>query len=175
MSERSRRVYLAGPDVFYPDAKDRAMRLKDTCRHYGFEGVFPLDSEVQLRMPIEQQENGFAIYEANLELIRGCQAILANMSPFRGPSMDVGTGFEIGFGKALGLEVVGYTSELTEYKTRVKEDGLLIEDFKMYDNLMVHCATCGDIFSSPHEALDYLAILFEAGEPTARVSLHAPR
>jgi len=168
-------VYLAGPDVFYPDAAERASRLKDTCRHYGFEGVFPLDSGVELRRPIEQQENGFVIYDANINLIRSCQAILANMSPFRGPSMDVGTAFEIGFGRALGLEVVGYTSSMTEYKTRVTPDGLLIEDFKMVDNLMVHCATGGDIFATPHEALDYLAVMFDSGEPTARVSLFSPR
>lgn len=164
------RVYLAGPDVFYPDVAERADKLKDTCRHYGFEGVFPLDSGLQLISPIAREENGYLIYEANIKLIRSCQAILANMSPFRGPSLDAGTAFEIGYGRALGLEVVGYTSDLTLYKDRVTPDGLMIEDFGMIDNLMLHAAVCGDIFKNPHQALDYLAVLFESGDPTVRIS-----
>ena len=163
------RVYLAGPDVFFPDAAERSAILKDACRHYGFEGVFPLDSGVQLVSPIAQEENGFLIYEANIRLIRSCQAIMANVSPFRGPSVDAGTAFEIGFGRALGLEVVGYTSNRSVYKDRVIPDGLMVEDFQMFDNLMIHAALCGDIFLTPQEALDYLAVLFDSGEPTARI------
>ena len=165
------RVYLAGPDVFYPDVADRSAKLKDACRHYGFEGIFPLDSGVQLIPPVEREENGFLIYEANIKLIQSCQAMLANVSPFRGPSLDAGTAFEIGFGRALGLEVVGYTSDRSLYKDRVTPDGLMVEDFGMIDNLMIHAAICGDIFLSPQEALDYLAVLFESGEPTARISV----
>lgn len=165
------RVYLAGPDVFYPDVTERAARLKDTCLHYGFEGVFPLDSGLQLISPIAREENGFLIYEANIKLIRSCQAILANMNPFRGPSLDAGTAFEIGYGRALGLDVVGYVERRTLYKDRVVPDGLMVEDFGMVDNLMLHAAVCGDIFESAHEALDYLTILFDSGEPTARLSV----
>lgn len=164
-----RRVYLAGPDVFYPDVANRSAMLKDTCRHYGFEGVFPLDSGLQLVTPMAREENGYLIYEANIKLIQSCQAILANISPFRGPSVDAGTAFEIGFGRALGLEVVAYTSDLRLYKDRVTPDGLMVEDFEMLDNLMIHVAVCGDIFKSPQEALDYLAIIFDSGEPTARI------
>ena len=169
-SNHYRRVYLAGPDVFFPDVAERSARLKDTCRHYGFEGVFPLDSGVKITSALAREENGYLIYEANISLIRSCQAILANVTPFRGPSVDAGTAFEIGFGRALGLEVVGYTAIRNLYKDRVTPDGLMVEDFDMVDNLMIHSAMCGDIFSTPQEALDYLAILFDSGEPTARVS-----
>lgn len=164
------RVYLAGPDVFYPDVADRAAKLKDTCRHYGFEGVFPLDSEIQFLTPSAREENGYRIYDANCKLIKSCQAILANVTPFRGPSLDAGTAFEIGYGRALGLDVVGYTSNRTNYKDRVTPDGLMIEDFGMIDNLMIHAACCGDIYETPHQALDYLVVLFESGEPTARLN-----
>jgi nucleoside 2-deoxyribosyltransferase len=160
------RVYLAGPDVFYPDATERAARLKDLCQQNGLEGVFPLDSQVKLLEPFEQEDNGFLIYHANVKLIKSCWAMLANMNPFRGPSMDVGTAFEIGYGRALELHVVGYTDSKTEYKTRVKEDGLVIENFGMVDNLMVHAAVCGDIFESVEEAIEYLGKLFTDGEPT---------
>jgi nucleoside 2-deoxyribosyltransferase len=160
------RIYLAGPDVFFPDVAERAAALKSLCAKFGYEGVFPLDSGVQLLRPLNQEENGFLIYEANIKLIRGCHGVLANMSPFRGPSMDPGTAFEMGFGRALGLEVVGYTDTLTQYKSRVEPDGMLVEDFSMIDNLMVHAAACGDIFNGPEEALDYLAKVLDSGEPT---------
>ncbi len=160
------RVYLAGPDVFYPDAAERAARLKEMCHKRGLEGVFPLDSQVKLLEPIEQEENGFIIYRANVKLIKSCWAILANMSPFRGPSMDVGTAFEIGYGRALDLHIVGYTDSKTDYNTRVKEDGLLTENFGMVDNLMVHAAVCGDIFGEVEEAIEYLGRLYNDGEPT---------
>jgi nucleoside 2-deoxyribosyltransferase len=160
------RVYLAGPDVFYPDAADRAARLKEMCRQRGLEGVFPLDSSIVFLDPLEQEENGFRIYRGNVKLIETCWAMLANMTPFRGPSMDVGTAFEIGYGRALNMNVIGYTNSKTEYKTRVQGDGLLIEDFGMTDNLMVHAAVCGDIFTDPEEGIEYLARLFNDGEPT---------
>ena len=153
----NKRVYLAGPDVFFPDVTERAEKLKIQCDLWGLEGVFPLDSEVKLEEPINQEKNGYRIYEGNLGLIKSSAAVLANISPFRGPSVDAGTAFEIGYGLAHGLIVVGYTTSKTFYKERVKPDGLLIEDFGMIDNLMIHGATCGKIFESASEALGYLS------------------
>jgi nucleoside 2-deoxyribosyltransferase len=153
----NRRVYLAGPDVFYPDVTERSEFLKIQCDLWGLEGVFPLDSEVKLEEPINQEKNGYLIYEGNLKLIKSCAAVLANVSPFRGPSVDAGTAFEIGYGLASGLIVVGYTNDKTFYKDRVQPDGLFIEDFGMIDNLMIHGATGGRIFRQPVEAIGYLA------------------
>jgi len=157
LNNMNNRIYLAGPDVFFPDVIKRAEFLKAQCNICGFEGVFPLDSEVKLEEPINQEKNGYLIYEGNLSLIKSCVAVLANISPFRGPSIDAGTAFEIGYGLANGLIVVGYTINKTFYKERVKPDGLLIEDFEMIDNLMIHGATCGKIFESSLDALGYLS------------------
>ena len=154
---KNNRVYLAGPDVFFPDVTKRAENLKIQCDLWGFDGVFPLDSEIKLEEPINQEKNGYLIYEGNLGLIRSCAAVLANISPFRGPSVDAGTAFEIGYGLAKGLIVVGYTTSKTFYKERVKPDDMLIEDFGMIDNLMIHGAICGKIFESVSEALGYLS------------------
>lgn len=160
------RVYLAGPDVFYPDAAERSVRLKELCRNQGLVGVFPFDSGIKLLDPLEQKENGMRIAHGNLKLIESSWAILANMSPFRGPSMDVGTAFEMGYGRGLHLNVVGYTNSNIEYKNRVKEDGLHIEDFKMIDNLMVHSAVADNIFENAGLAIEYLGCLFRDGGPT---------
>ena len=154
---KNRRVYLAGPDVFFPDVTERSETLKILCDHYDLEGVFPLDSEIKLVEPINQEKNGYIIYQGNIKLIQSCAAVLANISPFRGPSVDAGTAFEIGYGLASGLIVVAYTNNKTFYKSRVKPDGLMVEDFDMLDNLMIHCATNGNIFDRPSLALKYLA------------------
>lgn len=152
-----KRVYLAGPDVFFPDAIERSEVLKIQCDLYGLDGVFPLDANIKLEEPINQEKNGYTIFNGNLGLIKSCDAVLANLSPFRGPSVDAGTAFEIGYGLANGLIVVGYTPHLSPYKDRVSPDGLMIEDFGMIDNLMIHCAAKGKIFKSSSEAIKYLA------------------
>ena len=41
-----KKIYLAGPDVFLPNAKEHGEVLKDRCLEYGFKGLFPLDNEV---------------------------------------------------------------------------------------------------------------------------------
>jgi nucleoside 2-deoxyribosyltransferase len=152
-----KRIYLAGPDVFYPDAIERASKLKEICSRRGLIGIFPLDADLDLKnlTPIEQ---GRKIYWANMTLIDTCDAVLANMSPFRGPSMDTGTAYEMGVAGGQGKPVVGYTSSLTTYDTRVPQDGLLIERFDMIDNLMVHTGARA-IFSTPEEAASFLATL----------------
>jgi len=156
---KNNRVYLAGPDVFFPDVSEISSRLKKLCENYGLEGVFPLDSVIKLEEQTTEEakvRNGRRIYEGNLDLIRSSAAILANISPFRGPSADPGTTFEMGFGKGLGLIVVGYTTQKTLYKDRVTPDGLMIEDFGMIDNLMIQGVTGDRIYETPEEAIIYL-------------------
>ena len=42
--------------------------------------------------------------------MRSCDAAVANLTPFRGVSADAGTAFEVGFMRALGRPVLGYTN-----------------------------------------------------------------
>jgi nucleoside 2-deoxyribosyltransferase len=151
------KVYLAGPDVFLPNALEVGANLKALCAKYGLQGVFPLDSKVKLD-GLDPYEQGIAIYWANVDLIKECDALLVNMTPFRGPSMDVGTAFEVGYGAALSKILMGYTEfgAGSLYKERVKLDGNLIEDFGMVDNLMVDAPMEG-IFDTAEEAIKILA------------------
>ncbi|MCW8914582.1 MAG: nucleoside 2-deoxyribosyltransferase [Magnetovibrio sp.] len=147
------KVYLAGPDVFFPDAKAHGERLKATCVQYGLEGVFPLDANLDL-IGLSKSDAANAIYKANVALIDGCDALIANMTPFRGVNMDTGTAFEMGYAKAQGKVVVGYSENPALYLDRVKSgfstqvdeagelrdgDGLVVEDFGLTDNLMMVC------------------------------------
>jgi nucleoside 2-deoxyribosyltransferase len=81
-----KRIYLAGPDVFLPDAREIANKKKAICDECGFEGVSPADSE--LTLPAEPAKAAHAISEGNEELMKTCDLVIANMTPFRGVSMD---------------------------------------------------------------------------------------
>lgn len=61
-----KKIYLAGPDVFEKDALAQGEVLKKLCNDFGFEGVFPLDNDIQEDDPAKMAE---AIRVANLALI----------------------------------------------------------------------------------------------------------
>ncbi|MBI1354562.1 MAG: hypothetical protein GC160_09455 [Acidobacteria bacterium] len=141
------KIYLAGPDVFLPDAVQVGARKKALCAAFGFEGLYPLDNE--LATP-----TALAIFDANCRLMRQADVGMFNLSPFRGPSADAGTAFEVGFLAALGKPLYGYSNNAALYGDRVEAamgatrrnggwwaaDGMSIEDFGLQDNLMLDCA-----------------------------------
>lgn len=158
------KAYLAGLDVFLPDPKEMGEKKKRLCDKYGFTGVFPIDAELNLA-GLSPFEAGLLISEANEKLLKNCQFVIANITPFRGPSADVGTVFEIGFAKALGLPIFAYTNTeilFTERTVRhlgidkdksidklIDHDNMEIEQFSMTDNLMID----GGIITSKGEII----------------------
>jgi len=146
------KIYLAGPEVFLPDPLSVGRKKKDLCWKYGFEGVSPLDVGFD-PIDLPKREQGSRISQNNELLIGSCDLLIANMTPFRGPSMDVGTAFEVGFARALGKPVFGYsndagklTERTIEFLGRIIERnngrledsrGIEIEDFDLVDNLMI--------------------------------------
>ena len=146
------RVYLAGPEVFLPDALDVAAAKKRICAAHGLEGVFPLDPPPAA--PPAERPYWMRIYLGNEAHIRSCGALIANLTPFRGPSADVGTVFELGFMRGLGRPVAGYSNVATDFLARTlgflsdaarrrgdggweDADAMGLEDFGLMDNLMV--------------------------------------
>lgn len=134
-------VYLAGPDVFRPDAIELGRRKKEICAHHGLEGRFPLDmqlpSDLGMLVPAEQAK---ALYLGCTTMMDDCVAGLANLTPFRGTSADVGTAFELGYLTGQGKPVFAYTGETAHYQDRVDQDGLFVEPFGLCDNLMLEGA-----------------------------------
>ena len=150
------RVYLAGPDVFLPDPLARAAALKAVCARHGLVGISPLDALdggdpaawLGLSEPMR-------IARRNEAHIAGCAVLVANLTPFRGPSADAGTVFELGYMRALGRPVFGWTNCAEAFAVRTRAhcgpaaaaqpdgtwrdgEGLLLEDFApLADNLMI--------------------------------------
>lgn len=142
------KVYLAGPDVFLPRAMIVGQAKAAMCAGLGLEALYPLDADLEIdweTAPTPSQ--ALAIFESNREMIRTADAVLANLTPFRGPSADAGTVWEIGFAYALGKPVIGYSNVAAPFAARTRAflgaapDGLNIEDFSLQsDNLMIHYA-----------------------------------
>ena len=146
-----KRIYLAGPEVFFPAEEHQAIvaEKKRLLLEYGLEGVDPLDSELASSDSETKFRLGHRIYRANRELMDSCDAIIANLTPFRGISADPGTVFEVGYMIGQGKPAFGFTLDNRYYRERAGGtdlDGLghSIEDFEMSDNLMIE----GGIYGS---------------------------
>lgn len=149
-----KRIYLAGPEVFLRDPQAIFEAKKKICRQYGFEGVSPLESHLDFS-DSPPAEVGWRISQANERCMRSCDVLIANLTPFRSPSADPGTAFELGFMRALGRPVLAYTNvdgtllgrteayfegglqRRNEQGELEDPDGLLVEDFGLVDNLMI--------------------------------------
>lgn len=161
------KVYLSGPDFNHPQAEQILNDKKMICERYGLEGVAINDAKIdtspiarrKLDLPIyrlKQLNPGITIYYAVVELIASCDVLIANMDPFRGPSMDVGAAFEMGYMTAAGKPIVGYSSNRQSYSDRVASlyelmdqpvverngraytsDGWTVESFALPDSHMV--------------------------------------
>lgn len=129
-----KKVYLAGFDVFAPDAVRRGAAMKRMCAEYGVIGLYPLDNEA---------DSVQDIFAGNTGLIDQCDVVIANLNPFRGDEPDSGTAFEIGYAYARGKQILGYLSDGRTMRERLgetDENGFSVENFGMPVNLMLGCA-----------------------------------
>ncbi|RTL55310.1 MAG: nucleoside 2-deoxyribosyltransferase [Bradyrhizobiaceae bacterium] len=140
------RIYLAGPDVFLPDAVAMGRRKTALCANYGHVGLYPLDSGIDIAAP----DASLDIFRANQAMMDSADAVVANLTPFRGPSADAGTVYELGYMAGRGKLCLGYSNDPEIYADRVRKlnltspdtasfdlDGLAVEDFRHADNLMI--------------------------------------
>ncbi|WP_137860709.1 MULTISPECIES: nucleoside 2-deoxyribosyltransferase [Variovorax] len=166
------RIYLAGPDVFHPNARAIFARLKAHCERLGLRALVPIDAEHDPVDPLASREAAAQrIYESNIALLRQADGVAANLQPFRGLEPDSGTVFEVGFAAAMGLPVVAYGVPKATYGARVcaalgcardasgaardGASGMVVEEFDQRLNLML--ARSMVIVESAEAALQLLA------------------
>ncbi len=97
-------------------------RMKMLCRQHGLLGVAPLDNQIGLEAwrPGKQLLN--RIVAADIELMQQLEAGIFCLDGFRrGPEMDPGTAFEVGYMKALGKPIAGWTSDPRNYPDKVAD------------------------------------------------------
>ena len=141
------KIYLAGPDVFLPDAVDIGRRKVELCARHGLTGLYPLDNIVDL----SAKNPSLLIFRGNEKMMIAADAIIANLTPFRGPGADAGTVYELGYMAGRDKLCLGYSNDPSLYPDRVRKftdvaskdgrlvdaDGLTVEDFGLADNLMM--------------------------------------
>ncbi len=147
---QKKKIYLAGFDVFYPNAVEVLEKKKKLCEDYGFTGLAPLDNKVDFSQSKAKIRKD--IYDANIALINEADLLCVNLNAFRHGEPDPGTVFEIGYAVGLGKEVYVYldSDESMLEKTRTNDaqcvckegvwydgNGLMIEDFDGMFNLMI--------------------------------------
>lgn len=164
-----KRIYLAGPAVFFGDRAQVFEQLKALCTKHNVLGVSPLDGEATSAMPTSSEIN-----LANIQKIHDCDGVLADLRPFRGKyEPDSGTCFELGYACALGKpgamylpksaqslkdkigQLSGYTEkdgELVdnEFQMSVEDFGnplnlMLSENYKSFDTAeeaLIHLIQC---------------------------------
>lgn len=170
--KKKRCVYLAGPQVFFLNSEAFGKRMKGACELLGLVGLYPGDfidgvdlkkSDSTPTLKVQAKK----IYDACISNLKRSDFVIADITPFRGISADVGTAFEIGYARALGKPTVLYSNDSEIYRNKVAQgfspfSGLseerdvnenLVENFGLVDNLMI---TAGHkVFKSFEDALLY--------------------
>lgn len=141
------KIYLAGPDVFLHDALEIGRRKVELCTRHGLTGRYPLDNAID----VAAGDASLQIFRGNEAMMIEADAIIANLTPFRGPGADAGTVYELGYMAGRGKLCLGYSNHPACYADRVRQftdvdsrdgrlidaHGLTVEDFGLTDNLMM--------------------------------------
>lgn len=95
-------------------------RMKTLCLGFGVVGVAPLDNQIGLEGIAPGRELLERIVRADIALMDELDAAVFCLDSFRrGPEMDPGTAFEVGYMKALGKPIAGWTRDTRPYPQRV--------------------------------------------------------
>lgn len=155
-------VYLADLVRYEEGAGQIYEKRKELCRRYGLEALTPLDL-AQGREWV-QSPNRYTqaadLTENYLELIRECDAVVADLNNYRGYECANDVGFECGVGLELKKKLFGYMQdtrpciekiphlgEEAEYRDMT---GSNVENFNYPANLMFACSM--KIYESKFEA-----------------------
>ena len=162
MNHRKPAVYWAGPWVFSPSPEEIGSQLSRLCDAAGLVAVLPFEDA-----PNRRPFDATMIYRENIARIAKADAVVADISPFRGPHMDPGTAMEIGYAAALDKPVFAYTNSPGSLIQRIQcedtgtgcrdEHGSLVEDFGLSDNLMIGCTLASPVSLHASAALEAAA------------------
>jgi len=148
-------AYLAGPDVFLPNAAAHAARKVEICRQYGLRGLPPLNEDIETAAKTlnetslnetslnEAPDVWRSIYDKDIAMMERSDIIIANLTPFGGASADAGTLIEVGWFLGQRKPIFGYSNNSESFEQRMRRqlgDGhadLGIEGFHLPDNLMI--------------------------------------
>lgn len=142
------RVYLAGPERYDTDRTEFYGRMRALGDELGLDVVSPLDDAAGVERiasedPYKQAGNDFARWDKH---VRGCDAIVANLSDYHGREPNSDTAFECGIGFQLGKKLFGYMDDTRIMLERIAhlgpekefrdQAGSVVENFNYPLNIM---------------------------------------
>ena len=114
------KVYVAGWDVYLPNAAELAEKKRDILQSHGFLSLHPLE--------IWRAAQGLApgvaekkIFSATIALLESADAVISDITPHRGVSADPSTAFVMGFLAAAKKPIFAYSNVTLTYLERVAE------------------------------------------------------
>ena len=152
---RRPKAYLAGTEIFYPDSRQTGERYHRLCEKYGIDGIYPPDIAPEDEYP-EYVKKDDSLHESEVQMfthdlnhIRRCDIIIANLNDYRGNEPDSGTAVECGIAWGLGKRCFAFIDDARPMQERFKgvtktlpdgrlrdKNGASIEDFGLPLNLM---------------------------------------
>ena len=147
-------MFKKGFVVFLENAQELLEAKVEACRRRGWIGLPPADN-ADFRHLSDRRAQARGIYLTNLDRMAQAQAIIANITPFRGPHMDPGTAFEVGYFASRRQRIVVYTQDPKTLVDRVEDwsgtsmgaghelrdrNAHLVENFGFSENLMIPAA-----------------------------------
>lgn len=151
---RIERIYLAGPQSALAGADRLLADQRALCLAAGFTPLTPETAGLVEEEPSEAMAR--ELYTHRMGRLREADAVVANLSPFRGPAADPVATFEAGFAAGQGKPLFAYlnvgSEEEAELAVRIEsfegaeagDDGLWrdgqgyeIEDFGLPESLML--------------------------------------
>jgi nucleoside 2-deoxyribosyltransferase len=139
-------AYLAGPDVFLPNAPEHAARKVAICAAHGITALPPLNEDIGSLHEMEAHHAWRTIFAKDVAMMERADLVIANLTPFRGASADSGTLIEVGWFLGRGRPIFGYSNSATPFAERSAAlvarmpdpiAGLAVEGFGLPDNLMI--------------------------------------
>jgi nucleoside 2-deoxyribosyltransferase len=131
------KVYLADLEGFYSESEEEVKNRLSILKNAGIEltNITP-----------EDDDKPKDIYMKTIEAIENSNAVIANVSPFRGPHSYNGSAFVLGYANALGKPTVAYSNNTSSLINKIgslredstiDHDGIAIENYDLTDTLLV--------------------------------------
>lgn len=139
-------AYLAGPDVFLPNAPAPARRKAEICARQGLHALPPLNEDITTLAAMHERDAWRAIVAKDLAMMETSDLAIVNLTPFRGASADAGTQVELGgfLGRSRPASAYSNSDESFIARSATLLDavpdrlaGLTVGGFGLPDNLMI--------------------------------------
>jgi nucleoside 2-deoxyribosyltransferase len=139
-------AYLAGPDVFLPNAPEHARRKAEICVRHGLHARPPLNEDIATLAAMPERDAWRAIYAKDVAMMEASDLAIVNLTPFRGASADAGTPVELGWFLGRNRPVFAYSNSAESFTARSATlldavpdpmAGLTVGGFGLPDNLMI--------------------------------------